>query len=140
MLILRLLPDFLAFLFLGSILLISGESLRRFLRFPVSPGERWAIDFSLGAGITAAWVLPLGLLHLLQTPLLLTGILLQALIPFVSIFRKNRILLPRPGSTLMTALVAALPNRPFRKERSWPIQKICFPPFPLPHNCSACPF
>ena len=91
-----------AAVFLGAVFLASGARLRAWLRLPVGPHDRWAVDLMLGGGICTLWVLGLGLTGFLTTPAVLVGLIVQTAI--------GRWRVPRPCRPLAIAALAGLPH------------------------------
>ncbi len=85
------------------ILTASGARVRRWLRLPTSPSDRWATDLVIGAGLCSLWIMALGLVGLLQTPPIIAGMAAQAVI---GRWKGHR----RPVRPLVIAAVAGLPN------------------------------
>lgn len=92
-----------AAVFVITILTASGERVRGWLRFPVSPLSRPAVNLMLGGGILGFWVLLLGLAGGLGTWPLVAGLMIQAAF---GCWSRPR----RPPTYLLTAAVAGLPN------------------------------
>ncbi|MCD4748210.1 MAG: hypothetical protein K8R59_02450 [Thermoanaerobaculales bacterium] len=88
---------------MAAVLLASGARIRRLLRLPTGPGDRWAVDLVLGAFLCGLWVLALGLAGLLRPILLLVGVILQGT------FGRWRGV-HRPMKPMMVAGVAGIPN------------------------------
>ncbi len=101
--ILVILANFVATVVMIAILTASGARIRRWLRLPSSPSDRWAVDLVIGAGLCCLWILALGLVDLLQPGVLISGIVAQAVI---GRWRQNR----RPWRPLLFAAAAGLPN------------------------------
>ena len=101
--ILVILTNILGAAVMVAILTASGARVRRWFRLPIGPADRWATDLVIGAGLCSLWILALGLVGLLQMPIVVAGVAVQAAI---GRWRGNR----RPVRPLVIAAVAGLPN------------------------------
>ncbi len=101
--ILVILANFFSAAVMIAILTSSGARVRRWLRLPTGPSDRWATDLVIGAGLCSLWILTLGLIGLLQTAPIVAGLAAQAAI---GRWRGNR----RPVRPLVIAAVAGLPS------------------------------
>lgn len=101
--VLFILANLLAALLAASVLTTSGARIRSWLRFPITPNGRWAVDLVLGAGVLGLWVLIVGLCRVLNPWTLGLGILALAAI---GTWRRPR----KPPTILLTAGLASLPN------------------------------
>ena len=103
MLILVILANIFSAAVMVGILTASGTRLRRWLRLPAGPSDRWATDLVIGAGLCSLWILGLGLIGQLGPPIVIVGIAAQAAI---GRWRRKR----PPVQALLIAAMAGLPN------------------------------
>lgn len=101
--ILMILANVIAAAAMVAVLTASGARVRRWLRLPSGPSDRWATDLVIGAGLCCLWILALGLVGLLRPAAVLGGIAAQA---SIGLWRRNR----RPLGPVMFAVAAGLPN------------------------------